>query len=262
MTEYLWEQTAATEDEELERLQVLQALYDPGTLPRLEAVGVTTGWTCAEVGAGAGSVADWLCRRVGPSGRVVALDLTTRYLAWLQHDNLEVRGADINGEPLEKDTYDLVHARMLLEHLPNREEVVAGFAAAVRPGGLVVAADVVLTGAGATHPPSELIDRLNDAFTKGFAFVGGDMDFGLKLPGAMTAAGLEDVQAVGYVPIAFSGTPSVAFQTLGLLRTAPMLVEAGLLTQDDVEQGLEAVRTPGMTLFAPALITTWARRPA
>jgi SAM-dependent methyltransferase len=259
MAEYLWEQ--AGEDEELGRLRVLEALYDPGTLPRLEATGVADGWTCAEVGAGAGSVADWLCRRVGPSGRVVAVDLTTAYLGWLEHGNVEVRGIDVNEQPLEEGTYDLVHARMLLEHLPNREEVVAAFATAVRPGGIVLAEDVVLTGAGATHPPSELIDRLNEAFCKGLALVGGDMDFGLKLPDAMKAAGLEGVDAVGYAPIAFSGTESVAFQTLGLLRVAPMLVDAGLLTQEDVDDGLEAVRTPGLTLFAPVMISAWGRRP-
>jgi SAM-dependent methyltransferase len=258
MGEYLWERD---DDDELTRLRSLESLYDVHTLAVLDRVGVGGGLACAEVGAGAGSVADWLCRRVGPTGRVVAVDVTPTFVARLAHDNMEVRGVDIIEHPLEDGAYDLVHARTLLEHLPCREEVIAGFVAALRPGGALVVEDVVLTGTTAVHPPSELIDRLNDAFAKGFAMSGADLDFGLRLPDALRAAGLVDVQADGHVPIVTSGTPSAHFQTHGLQRQGGLLVEAGLLSEDEVAAGIQIASSPGHTMFAPIMIAAWGRRP-
>lgn len=61
---------------ESERLTALEQGLDPGTIRHLEALGVGPGWRCWEVGAGAGSIAAWLCQRVGDEGHVIATDLT------------------------------------------------------------------------------------------------------------------------------------------------------------------------------------------
>ena len=258
MAEYLWDQE---DEDELTRLRSLEALYDVHTFDVLDRLGVGPGWRCAEVGAGAGSVTEWLCDRVGPTGRVVAVDITTTFLEPLGHGNLDVRRADVVAEPLEAGAYDLVHARTLLEHLATREEVVAQFAAALRPGGVLVAEDVVLTGTTQVHPPSELIERLNDAFAKGFAMGGADLDFGLRLPDTLRAAGLVDVDADGHVPIVTTGTASAHFQTHGLRRQGSLLVDAGLLTDEDVASGIEVASSPGHTMFAPIMIAAWGRKP-
>jgi SAM-dependent methyltransferase len=97
-----------------ERLVSLEALADPVSIPHLEALGVGEGWRCLEVAAGAGSLADWLCRRVGPSGYVLATDLDPRLLDGLQQPNLEVRQHNILTDPLPEAAFDLVHARNLL----------------------------------------------------------------------------------------------------------------------------------------------------
>lgn len=80
-----------------ERLVTLEALADPGSIRHLEALGVGEGWRCLEVGAGAGSIADWLCRRVGPSGFVLATDLDPSFLEDRQQPNLEVRQHNMRG---------------------------------------------------------------------------------------------------------------------------------------------------------------------
>ena len=55
---------------ERERLAAIEAIADPFTIECLEKIGVGEGWRCLEIGAGGGSIAEWLCGRVGPSGRV------------------------------------------------------------------------------------------------------------------------------------------------------------------------------------------------
>src|ERR671926_1587140 len=106
-----------------ERLAALEAQLDPGTIRHLQALGVGERWQCLEVGGGGGSIAEWLCRQVGPAGRVVATDINTRFLEALDFANLEVRVHNIVEDELEPGTFDLVHARGVLVHVSQRDTV-------------------------------------------------------------------------------------------------------------------------------------------
>src|SRR5687768_14778898 len=77
------------------RLAGLEAMADPGTIRLLEALSVGEGWDCLEVGAGSGSIAQWLSQRVGMAGSVTAIDLDTRWLAGINAANLVVLERDI-----------------------------------------------------------------------------------------------------------------------------------------------------------------------
>jgi len=77
------------------------------------------------VGAGAGSVARWLADVVGPGGEVVATDVSTIHLDGFERPNLEVREHDILVDPLPEGRFDLIHARLLVEHLGT--DALAGF---------------------------------------------------------------------------------------------------------------------------------------
>src|SRR3954451_9708438 len=118
---------------ERERLESMEALWDPGTRAAIESVGIAPGWRCLEVGAGAGSIAAWLADRVGTSGQGLAPDLSTRPLAGLERPNLEIRRHDILHDSLPSDAFDLVHARLLVEHLGR--SALGRMVRCVRPGG-------------------------------------------------------------------------------------------------------------------------------
>ena len=89
------------EKTERERLAAIEAACDPITIECLEKIGVADGWHCLEVGAGAGSIAEWLCQRVGANGRVLATELETKFLEAIDAPNLEVRRHDITEEELD-----------------------------------------------------------------------------------------------------------------------------------------------------------------
>lgn len=84
-----------SEDFEGKHLQYLQQMLDPVTKRRFERLGVQKGWRYLEVGAGEGSIAHWLAKRVGLQGTVVATDIDTRLLGKQHESNLEVRRHDI-----------------------------------------------------------------------------------------------------------------------------------------------------------------------
>ena len=60
---------------EYQRLDLMSKILDPWTREYLGALGVGQGWRCLELGAGNGSIAEWLCDTVGPSGSVTAIDI-------------------------------------------------------------------------------------------------------------------------------------------------------------------------------------------
>lgn len=110
------------EAHEITRLELLQQIFDPITERRLELV--QSGWRCLEVGAGRGSIARFLADRVGPTGAVIAADIDVGPLSDLEATNLEVVRFDILSDPFElvggAGSFDLVHARFLLQHLSDR----------------------------------------------------------------------------------------------------------------------------------------------
>src|SRR5436190_10029154 len=122
-------------EQERERIGSAEHLFDPFTRQICETVGIHDGWRCLEVGAGGGTIASWMAQRVAPSGEVVAIDLDTRFVERLSHPNLEVRRHDIAAGPVDDRTFDLVHARLVLEHIPTRDDVLPQLVDMLNPGG-------------------------------------------------------------------------------------------------------------------------------
>ena len=108
---------------ERRRLANLVRNFDPSTRQRLESLPVRMeGARVLEVAGGSGSIARWLAGRVGRWGAVVATDLDTRHLEALGDHRLEIRRHDILADPIEENSYDLVHCRLLLMPLVGRAE--------------------------------------------------------------------------------------------------------------------------------------------
>ena len=139
----------------LARLRSLEQWLDPATIRHLRARGVGAGWRCLEVGAGAGSIARWLCGQVCPGGEVVATDIDTRFLESRSEANLRVLRHDITADNLPPAAFDLVHCRLVLAHLPDRHAVLSKLAAALKPGGQLVAEEMDFVSVVAdTHQPA------------------------------------------------------------------------------------------------------------
>src|SRR4029077_3449935 len=61
-------------------MDLLAAVFAPSALSLLDAVAISSGASCIDVGCGGGHVAIELGRRVGPAGHVVGIDLDTDLL--------------------------------------------------------------------------------------------------------------------------------------------------------------------------------------
>jgi SAM-dependent methyltransferase len=236
-------------------------MLDPGTIRHLEALGVGQGWSCLEVGGGGGSIAAWLCERVGSSGHVLATDVETQPLAALEYSNLEVRRHDIVSDELPAGQFDLVHARWVLNWLPAREQALTRMVSALRPGGWLLAeeADVVTLHHGST---SEAFLKVARAFTRQMeALSGADLLYGRRLFGDLCAQGLVNEGAEGQVCIIRGGAPSSVWLRLSIERVRTPLVGSGVVTNEEMQEALALLDNPAFTTMAPLTIAAWGRRP-
>jgi SAM-dependent methyltransferase len=95
------------------------------------------------------SVPAWLAEQVGAGGHVLAADIDTTWLGEGDRGTgYEVLRHDVGGEPPPPGHFDLVHARLVLVHVPQRAQALAAMVAALKPGGwlLLEEADPGLQG--------------------------------------------------------------------------------------------------------------------
>ena len=123
---------------ERERLRLFEQTWDATTIRHLEASRISLGCKCLNVGAGYGSITGWLAAIVGPTGKVTATDIRPELHRPTNHP-VELRRHDILRDELESDFYDLVHCRVLLQHVAEPELALSNMVRALKPGGLLLA---------------------------------------------------------------------------------------------------------------------------
>ncbi|MEU2613495.1 methyltransferase domain-containing protein [Micromonospora sp. NPDC007271] len=245
------------------RFDALATLFNPSTFRHIDALGVAPGWRCWEVGAGGPSVPSWLAERVGPTGHVLATDLD---VSWMAPDaDYEVRCHDVGADPPPGDGFDLVHARLVLVHVPQRAAALAAMVSALRPGGwlLLEEADPMmqpLVCPDESGPAQRLANKLKRDFRTLMAQRGVDLSYGRTLPRLLREAGLVDVEADAFFPV---GGPACALLEQATVRQIrDRLIAAGLATDEEIDQHLNNIATGLLDLATSPMISAWGRRPA
>lgn len=244
------------------RFAGLSALFDSGTIRHLEQRGLGRGWHCLEVGAGGGSIATWLADRVGPTGRVLATDIDPRHLQSLQIPNLEVRRHDISVDPLPQAAFDLVHARLVLMHLPERDKVLARLVSALKPGGWLV--DEEYDCSVRPDPAlgtGEVLPKTQVALWRLLEDRGVDISYGRRVFGRLRAHGLVDVGAEGRVAMSHHGSPGACLVRANYAQLRDLLIGGNYVTQRQFEEDVARVEDRDFLAPTPVLWATWGRRP-
>lgn len=244
-----WEQEQA-------RLRYLEQWLDDGTFRLLERAGFVAGARCLEVGGGHGSIA----RRMAQAGAdVVATDLDTTLLDGLE--GVDVRRHDITTGAPEPEAFDVVHARMVLGWIAERDKAIGNMVDALRPGGVLLIEELDnVTHLSIGSSPS--YERVIAGMNAGMKLVGYDIELGRRLPWVLHAAGLENIQAEGRVEYGpFEGGPALEMFTLTLQRMREPLVAVGPATSEDVDETIRVLRDPSFEKMPPTVVAAWGRKP-
>ncbi|KAJ7633130.1 S-adenosyl-L-methionine-dependent methyltransferase, partial [Roridomyces roridus] len=123
-----------------------------------------------------------------PEAQVVAVDISPLPAHRVLPDNMNFQLVDLRADlPFERESFDIVHARMVMMHIPNAKHLITRVAQLVKPGGLLILHDpasktLLETGGPAVrHCVKELVEL--------WKMSGADPDMGEKFQSILAETG-------------------------------------------------------------------------
>jgi SAM-dependent methyltransferase len=249
-------------EETRRRFAGLTTVFDPGTFRLLAERGVTIGWRCLEIGAGSGTVAAWLGERVGPSGHVLATDINPRFAEEGRAPNIEIRRHDATVDPLPEAAFDLIHARLVLIHLPTREAVLRKLISTAKPGGwlLIEDFDTRTIVPDASLDPAEEDLKSRAGMFQVMENHGVDLQYGRRITGHMQAAGLSEIGAEARAFRWQGGSPGAGIDWANIQQMREAILATGLVNEAELEADLARLDDPKFAYPSPVMWAAWGRR--
>jgi 2-polyprenyl-3-methyl-5-hydroxy-6-metoxy-1,4-benzoquinol methylase len=245
------------------RFSALAELYDENTIRHLKKIGVAHGWRCWEIGAGQGSIAGWLCGQVGPTDSVLATDIDTRFLQQSIQPNLTVSRHDIVSDPMPAERFDLIHARLVLVHLLEREEVLQRMIAALKPGGWLLTEefDSVSQVSVAETYLGETTLKSTRALRKIMVERGVDLAFGGSLAKHLHIRGLQNVSAEGHMRMWFGGSQGARLMRANFEQLREPILASGAVTPVEFAEDIARLDAPDFMTPSPVMWSVAGRQP-
>ncbi len=242
-----------TDPPEQQRLARMNRLLNDGALHELDLKG---GEAILDLGCGLAQLTRGMARAAGTGARVVGIERApeqiTEALRQARAEGveslIEIRQGDAAAPPLrdsEWATFDLVHARFLLEHLPDPLSAVRAMVRAARPGGRIVLEDDDhdLLRLWPEPPGFEAVWR---AYIRTYDRHGNDPFVGRRLPALLHAAGAEPRRTAAIFFGGCAGQPGfddlVENLAAILAGARPEILEIGAFDATHFDQALAALR--------------------
>lgn len=262
-------------DEELRRLEEQHRVWEEENQRLLSRAGFGKGDTLVDLGCGPGFTTLDLARRVGSTGRVIAVDRDgERSIPRLREaadaagfGNVEARVADLQHFDLPSESVDGVYARWVLMYLPDREAraLVTRLARWLRPRGACALAEFCNFRHIRIYPPIDRFELVAVALRAAAAGEsGGNPEIGCALPGLLDRAGLDVELAVATKAIR-PGTFEWRWPDMLFRQILPKLVGEGHLDGKILDGFLaeweERSRNPSTVFFSSPVLEVIGRRP-
>jgi SAM-dependent methyltransferase len=259
------------EPAEVARLERQHEVWRAETDRLWDRAGFASGQVIVDLGSGPGFTSLDLANRVGPAGRVVAVDRSPAAVAHVRTvaqarscANLDIVAADVLDADLASLRPDGIFSRWLFCYLAEPDAVARRSAEALAPGGRIAVVDYWNYLAIRSEPDSAIFRRTFRAVFESFADAGGSLEVGGKLPGWLHAAGLRVTAIDLWCQAGGPASPVwrwiAEFQDLYL----PTLVPKGYLSRADVDEHLawwrEQEQSASALVFGPPMLAVVGTR--
>jgi ubiquinone/menaquinone biosynthesis C-methylase UbiE len=256
---------------ELARLRAQAAEHEAAARWLLDAIAIRAGSRVLDVGCGPIGILGLLAERVGPAGRVVGLEREKRFAEIARREverlrlaNVTILEADALDSGLERESFDLVHERLVLVNVPERARLLSEMLALTAPGGTVALQDIdnVSWVCEPLHPSwSVLIDTFHTVFRAG----GGDPFVGRRLPRMLREAGALEVGSRLHAELPHVGQYRRTHLIALIESTRDKIIAMNVLPEPDLDAHVEALRDhladPTTVVVDKLLMQAWGRKP-
>lgn len=256
---------------------VLQArILRPYTERFFSAAGITSGMRVLDIGSGMGDVAMLAGDIVGPSGRVLGIDMDEAVLdnarqraadhgcsAWVTFEQASITELDSTGE------FDALVGRYILIYLPDASATIRHLLRNVKSGGIVVFHDMDLSDQNRSEPRCTLIDQSSQLIRDVFERVGTPLNVGRRLANIFLRAGLPFPSMAMEAPVG-GGPDSDLFRWLAhtVISVAPLVAKVGMVLPPELapletlaSRMEEQAVSNGAQFMAHYQFGAWTRKP-
>jgi SAM-dependent methyltransferase len=230
------------------RLKRQIASFAPDSDAQLERIGIRSGERVIDLGCGPGGVLDLLGKRVGPTGSVLGLERSARFVEQARRfvddhalPQVKVVEGDAYGTGLPRASFDGGHMRLVLINVPEPERIVQELVSLVRPGGWVASfeADFV---SHICDPPLPAWNHLVDAYVAYAAAEGIDLFIGRRIHNLFRAAGVVDIDVDAVVHVYPAGHQRRPILLDFIDNVRDNMVERGIYAPEDLDRDMRALK--------------------
>lgn len=255
---------------ERDRLLSQAEQYEPTASWLLDQIGVQPGWRAIDIGCGPIGILDLLSRRVGPGGSVIGLEREPRFVEMARAEiarrglgNVAIVQADGLDTGLEKNSFDLVHERLVLINVSAREAFLTEMLSLLRPGGMVALEDVDNVS-WLCQPAHPSWDVLLNAFHTVFHAGSGDGFVGRRLPVLLHAAGVRNIRT----KVTVETPPLGDYRRTHLISLIDSvhdkIIDKGVLAEAELSEHRRALarhlEDPATTVIDKLLVQCWGQK--
>lgn len=257
---------------ELGRLLTQAEAYEPQANWLLDRIEIQPGWRAVDIGCGPIGILNLLSKRVGPQGSVVGLEREARFVEMAKAEvakrglvNVQMTEADALKTGLEKESFDLVHERLVMINVSARDAFLTEMLSLLRPGGTVALEDVDNVS-WLCQPAHPSWDILLNAFHTVFHAGGGDGFIGRRLPVLLHAAGVQNIQIKVTVETPALGDYRRTHLIALIDSIRDKVIAKGLLNETELKEHKEALaqhlNDPATTVIDKLLVQAWGQKPS
>ncbi len=237
----------------------------------LAQMDIAPGARVIDLGCGPQGILDLLAERVGSSGTVVGLEkspetvaLARSFVRERQLTNVEVLEGDARSTGFPRESFDLVHARLVLVNVPAPEQIVEEMVTLTRPGGIVASheADYWTHRCDPPHPSWERLFSLYEAYSR---HTGVDLFVGRRTHALFRAAGLTDIHVQPLIHVYPFGHPRRGIFLDFINNVRERLIASALVGAHELDELVQALQKhlarPDVLVISHLFFQVWGRRP-
>ena len=213
---------------------VLNISYGCGTPAGLETV--QTGETVLDIGSGGGIDCFEAARRVGPTGRVIGIDMTDTMLEIARRNapivagnlgyatsNIEFRKGMAEAMPVEDASVDLIISNCVINLAPDKRKVFREMYRVLKPGGRFTISDIVsdqVVPQYLVHDAAKWGDCLSGALQVQ-DYIGGMVDAGFRAVHQIKSGAWQSIDGIHFLSVTLTGykLPPIADNGTSLYAT-------------------------------------------
>ncbi len=260
-----------TERAELKRLGLQHQIWASEAHKGWKIAEFGKGQTLLDLGCGPGFTTKELAFIAGEEGKVIGVDRSKLYIDYLNATNnihqlnIETHNCDFEDLELANESLDGVFDRWALAWPADPMLIIEKIVKAMRPGAAFVAHEYFDWSLFQTEPQLPALKKGIATILKSFKDSEGDIDIGRRLPKMFEMAGLEVISIRTMSKMSTPDELNWQWPYSFLSIYMPKLIDAGLLSEKEVEDALDDLEeleyTMGAMIMCPHMMEVVAIKP-